>query len=242
VVPRAHLDQALRDAIASRVHLTYERTVEEVMFASSGRVGIRLRDGRLPYYDGVVLAVGGGQTLPRALRVDGAPIAGASLRAYVGQSEGRAPRFFLGDQWRAGYAWSFPVAAGITNVGVCALGPDRVKGLARAARDFGSRWSRTAPVWKGGAGPLWSGRATRWHDDRGVVSCGDAAGVANPSSGEGVTAALETGTAAGIAIACFVRERDATPLRDYSSWVRQHFNARYAAGSQRDAWAILAGV
>ena len=51
--------------------------------------------------------------------------------------------------------------------------------------------------WRGGWGPLWSGLGQYWNHTSGVVSCGDAAGLIHPNTGEGMTAALRSGEQAG---------------------------------------------
>ena len=57
---------------------------------------------------------------------------------------------------------------------------------------------------RGGILPLWSGKGTAWSHEAGVVSCGDAAGLVDPISGEGLTAALVSGKRAGAAVASFL--------------------------------------
>jgi flavin-dependent dehydrogenase len=88
-----------------------------------------------------------------------------------------------------------------------------------------------------------------------VVSCGDAAGLVDPISGEGLTAALVSGKRAGAAVASFL-SGEPVALAEYSRWVQEWGQARYApsielrilaawvglAPAERRLWSILAGV
>ncbi len=107
---------------------------------------------------------------------------------------------------------------------------------------------------RGGLGALWSGKGITWCHEAGVVSCGDAAGLVDPISGEGLTAALVSGKRAGAAIASFLSGEPGA-LAEYSRWVRDWGQARYApsienrilaawvglAPAERRLWALLAG-
>jgi flavin-dependent dehydrogenase len=97
---------------------------------------------------------------------------------------------------------------------------------------------------RGGLGALWSGKGTDWHHEAGVVSCGDAGGLVDPTSGEGLTAALTSGKRAGMAIASFLA-REPRALGNYSRWVRGWSQARYAPSIENRvlaAWVGLAPV
>ena len=88
-----------------------------------------------------------------------------------------------------------------------------------------------------------------------MVSCGDAAGLVDPISGEGLTAALVSGKRAGAAVASFLSGKP-DALADYSRWVRDWGQARYApslenrvlaawvglAPAERRLFALLAGL
>ena len=105
-----------------------------------------------------------------------------------------------------GYAWSFPLGDGTVNVGVArrrrrrvasspsawrAILAQTVPRIARRAR-LGAR-RRPARAW-----PIptrLSSREPRRRSDGGVLFVGDAAGAADPFTGEGIGQALETGIA-----------------------------------------------
>jgi flavin-dependent dehydrogenase len=75
------------------------------------------------------------------------------------------------------------------------------------------------------------------------VSCGDAAGLVDPSTGEGLTAALRSGWEAGRAMGTFVRsDGDIRALENYSQWVRDYFLPRYVKTTARDMWDAWCGV
>ena len=149
-----------------------------------------------------------------------------------------------------GYAWH------AANVGVCSV----VKSGASALRAERDALLKRLNVWgavplRGGLGALWSGKGAAWSNEAGVVSCGDAAGLIDPVSGEGLAAALVSGKHAGAAIASFLSGHSGA-LVECSAWVRAWAEARYApsiesrifagwvgfAPDERELWALLSGV
>ena len=94
---------------------------------------------------------------------------------------------------------------------------------------------------RGGLGALWSGKGTAWSHEAGVVSCGDAAGLIDPISGEGLTAALVSGKRAGAAVASFL-SGDPGALAEYSRWVRDWGQARYAPSIESRILAAWVGL
>jgi 2-polyprenyl-6-methoxyphenol hydroxylase-like FAD-dependent oxidoreductase len=97
--------------------------------------------------------------------------------------------------------------------------------------------------WRGGWGPLWSGLGQYWHHPSGVVSCGDAAGLINPYSGEGMTAALRSGEQAGKAISDYLLgNHDPRKLNEYSHWIIEHFSRQYRLTPLWQHWNILCGI
>jgi flavin-dependent dehydrogenase len=237
VVPRAIVDQALRNVASARVELRYETIARAVAWSGTGW-DVTFDSGSVTYA-AVVLATGAGNSLSRIVGVEGRPIVGASLSSY-GTGFIDAPRFQFLPLGVAGYCWMFPMRSGRVNVGVCALEkrPPRMRSLLQAyaeavgVRDLGPP--------RAGAGPMWSGSGSRFHDPRGIASCGDAAGLVDPITGEGIDAALRSGRAAGKAIASFLaQERNPDRLADYSKWVVTTHSDRYAPTSSRRVWAYL---
>jgi len=238
VMPRATVDQALRDVAGRTAQVSYQSMVQRIDW-DDGRWYVTV-DGRVSPYDAVVLATGATNALSRLFGVAGQPIIGASISAYGEHDECRAPLFQFAPLGGAGYGWVFPLASGRVNIGVCAVKPG-AKRLRSAMMSYLQRWDITTcgPL-RGGGGPFWSDMGEKWHDHRGLVSCGDAAGLVDPLTGEGIAAALHNGRAAGRAVAVWLLEgRDLSALSSYSDWVLATFRARYAATPARRCWDCL---
>lgn len=243
IAPRAAIDQALRNRVVRRAALRYETTVTRVARARRGRWLLTTRsaagDAAIEV-DGVVLATGASNGLAKHWGIEGEPLRGASISAYAGEACLDAPRFeFLADEL-PGYGWRFPLADGRMNAGYCAV-MSPASGLRAATERYLRRSGANAhgPL-RGGSGPMWSGRGTCWHHDAGLTSCGDAAGLVDPVTGEGISAALESGTAAGRALAEFlIGGSDTTPLARYSAWLGATFLERYRPTAVRRVWANL---
>jgi flavin-dependent dehydrogenase len=86
---------------------------------------------------------------------------------------------------------------------------------------------------------MWSNQGTRWHLSGGLVSCGDAAGLVDPLTGEGIAPAMESGIAAANAIDAYLASRDDHQLAAYSRWVLSTYQSRYAATPVRRMWQYL---
>jgi flavin-dependent dehydrogenase len=243
---RAELDQALRDAAARLVEVHHRTRALAIDSRADGHVVSAVRSDGRPMdirVDAVCIATGGTGTFSRDLGIDGEPLAAVSVSAYVGGPGSDAPRFELHDSCRPGYRWSFPMADGRRNVGLCLLGGSAA-GIRAVADSFVAETPGLAtPRWRGGREPLWSGRGRRWHAPNGIVSCGDAAGLVDPANGEGITAAVESGARAGESIAAYLTggRRD-IPLQQYSDWVRGSFEDRYASTPVRAVWRSMAGI
>ncbi len=238
VARRATVDQALRDRARMAVQIHYQSRVRRVDWTGShwlvtfGETSVA--------YDAVVLATGATNAIARQFRVDGQPTISASVSCYARRPGIVAPLFQFAPLSLNGYAWVFPLADDWVNIGVCAIDLAETSLQARAT-DLLSRWQVTEPgPMRGGAGPLWSDQGTSWHDQRGLLACGDAAGLVDPLTGEGIGPALESGRIAGTAIAAFLHAGgDAEPLEAYSIWVKRTFHQRYALNASRRIWAYL---
>ena len=88
-----------------------------------------------------------------------------------------------------------------------------------------------AAAMRGGVLPLWSGKGTAWSQEASVVSCGEA-GLIDPISGEGLTAALVSGRRAGEPVASLLSGEPGA-LNDYSRWVRDWGQPRYAPSLEK---------
>ncbi len=242
IMPRATVDQALRDIVARVSDLRYDTRVVGVEQAS-GRSWLLATCSadreRVIEVDAVVLATGASNLLSQRWGIDGQAVVGASMSAYVEGVCVDAPRFQFLPGELPGYGWVFPLAGGRANIGYCAMTTPRA--LRAATERYLGRWESTARgLLRGGSGPMWSGRGQRWHHDAGLATCGDAASLVDPITGEGITAALESGTAAGRALAEYLfTGRDSTALIRYSAWLTTTYRERYRPTAGRRVWANL---
>jgi menaquinone-9 beta-reductase len=243
VVRRAAIDQHLRDIVAGGCHIAYETTVTALVPEPQG-IRLTFRSLATQSFRGAVIASGSSNMLGKGLDICGKPLMGASLTVYCKASHSADIDFHFGPTLRPGYAWSFPVSEGWVNLGVCSLGTVHGSLLRELAIRFAaaSGASEISP-WRGGAGALWSGRGRAWHHSAGILTCGDAAGVVDPSTGEGITAALESGWQAGETLASFLHSgRDPSVLETYSDWVVARFSARYQRETMRNLWRGFCGL
>ena len=113
-----------------------------------------------------------------------------------------------------GYAWIFPKAVGIANVG---LGMVALRGDGRNARDYLDAW--VARRYPRGARTAYTVGGVIVHTTikrtcaDGVLVAGDAAHMINPLSGGGIVNAMKAGRLAGRAAAAAIREGDTSERR-----------------------------
>lgn len=244
MVPRARLDEALRVAAARYVDVRYLTRAVDIETKGYAHIvrAVSVDEGTSEFpADVVCIAAGGTSPLSRDLRIDGDPLMAVSVSDYI-EGDVTTPTFELHDSCRPGYRWSFPMSDGTNNVGVCLLG-GRAGGIRAIADAFVAEVGiQIKPKWRGGKGPLWSGRGRTWHTPHGIVACGDAAGLVDPANGEGITAAIESGMRAGESLAAYLDAGMVSAhLQQYSDWVRGHFEYRYRPTPSRTAWRYLAG-
>ncbi|HEV2438602.1 MAG TPA: geranylgeranyl reductase family protein [bacterium] len=238
VVPRLRLDDAIRTrAVEAGACFEGGADVEDIA-RDDGRLAVRAtRGGRPVMYSArlAIVATGASIALPRRLgALRRPPAMMLAARTYVtrrdgGEGEGaegsgmarRGPHVeirFAGVPL-PGYGWIFPTSASTANVGVGYLA--RRRGRVPVARAACERFMETlegvgAP---GGARAVESIRsyplrvdfpASRVHAD-GVLFAGEAAGLVNPLTGEGIDYALESGRIAADHAAAFLSGSDQSP-------------------------------
>lgn len=211
VVPRADLDQlVVRTAVAAGVELVEGFEVTGV-HAADGTVTVVGADGRRCSARFLVAADGPWSRLRRAVDGD-TPADGRggwmAFRQYAsGVTDDRLWVWFT-PELLPGYAWVFPLPGGRANVGF-GLPRDRTV----TGRVLARRWRQ---LWDGpfatvlGPGAQPEDRARAWPipttftpgrlSTGRVLFAGDAAGVVDPMTGEGIAQALATGIAAGRAV------------------------------------------
>jgi menaquinone-9 beta-reductase len=246
-VPRLRLDRGSFGVDREMVRPTWviPRTTFDLRLVDAARAAgatllrhrVRgLSDGSSVVLDGeveartVVGADGANSSVRRALGLTPGPMA-VALRGYspTPPDRSRAQVIVYDTARQPAYAWSFDRGDGLSNVGYGELldhrhgGPtktqlmERLDVLLPGATDGGTGW-------KGHQLPLSAGR---WRPPAGrVMLAGDAAGLVNPMTGEGIYYAVATGLAAGRAAA------EAVVAGDPAS-----AGARYAKATRR----VLAG-
>lgn len=192
---RVRFDALLVDAAVS-AGVAFESGVA-VRECAGGRV--RLQPAAVPLsYDAVVLAEGGVGALapgcgfgPFAHRL-------VAFRGYVTTPHDLAPEYQVhyARELVPGYAWIFPVAPGLANVGAVLVADGDVRaGLRRWLATSAIARNQLGPdarIVEGRGGVINIGREKRYHDR--VFVAGDAAGIADPLSAEGVSQAMTSGT------------------------------------------------
>jgi len=217
VVPRRVLDDRIRQAAAGAG--AEFRDATSVTGLASDREGavtgvwLAASEGQIFCPSRLtILADGAHGRLARKLQGNGAtsqPYRGLAVRQYVEGVSELAPFFEVrpisasSGSLLEGYAWIFPVGPGVANVGLGVLNRRRpLEGGSLGAlfsafvhdlAQTDSRFARAVPV-----GPLEGGTLSTSMTDpfalpRGVLCVGDAAGLVNPFTGEGIAAALESG-------------------------------------------------
>ena len=130
VIPRARLDQRLRDITAFFADVRYQAMVTDLVAEQSGSLTLTAKTGtgiEVQHFDAAVIAHGSGGRLARRLLIDGRPILAAAISQYSMLGHIEAPQFkFIEGIW-PGYGWVFPVARERVNIGVCAISPLTVK-------------------------------------------------------------------------------------------------------------------
>jgi len=183
---------------------------------------------------GVVLAGGYGCRLAADLAPDAAatraePPRGIARRGYFDGVTAPPDRivFTLNDWVLPGYGWIFPLPGGRANVGVGTLvgrdddGGEHLRDLYdRFVRDPASpvaRWlSAASPCGPARTWPLDLGPRRRRLAAQGVVVAGEAAGFVGPMTGAGIAFALDSGAAAGRAVAAARASDSDEALRRYA--------------------------
>ena len=228
VVPRIHLDDAVR-ARAVEAGASFEggADVEDIR-RENGRVAVHaLRAGRRATYSArlAIVATGVSLVLPKRLRVLRRPPAMMlAARTYMpapsAESASRIEIRFAGVPL-PGYGWVFPVSTSAVNAGVgfYVRGRRPVPTAREACRRFVGTLKPAAVRDGHGTGapaPIRSYPlrvdfpSSPVHAD-GVLFAGEAAGLVNPLTGEGIDYALESGRIAAEAAAAFLAGRDGSP-------------------------------
>ncbi|MBK9239283.1 MAG: NAD(P)/FAD-dependent oxidoreductase [Acidobacteria bacterium] len=231
VISRATFDQALRDAVSRTSEVRYGESVAEVSPDGAGvNVRVSRSNGVGEHFRAAILATGAASRLTKNLGMDGTPTHGVAFRGYVHGAERRSGLLVeLTSSPTGEYRWMFPGGTS-ANVGACRLGHplDKSKASSMASlRSLAGGFGLTKLA--GGVLPLWSGQGRKWHHPAGIVSCGDCAGLVNPMTGEGITAAFLSGEMAAYAVAMYLEDGNVRSLEQFSTQLGETFLETYTA-------------
>src|SRR4051812_16862929 len=205
VVPRTVLDARLVEAAVHRGARLLCRRVRTVVPDGEALVAAGVR---API---VVGADGASSAVRASLAPPGGGHTAIALRGYApvrAELDGAQVIAFNPDGAWPAYAWSFPIGDGRANVGYGRILPPEGPGPTR--RQLSQRLDMLLPgaseggtAWRGHHLPL---STTRWRQPDGpVLLAGDALGLVNPLTGEGIHAAVLSGAYAGLAAAAALR-------------------------------------
>jgi menaquinone-9 beta-reductase len=246
ILPRKAIDQKMRDNLPSNVHVVYSATALSITQIKSNSIRIIYSSGThniTLMAEAVVIACGSRNSLAINFGIDGDAFYGVAVSAYCEGVDSTDPTFDLRGPREQGYYWTFPLGKRISNIGICVLNNPKSTNL----KAIGDIWAtglaaKRLTGWRGGISRLWSGRANYWHSTAGIVSCGDAAGLVDPITGEGLTAALFSGEQVGMAVSQFLLDdRNPRHLVNYSEWVKNYFTGRYNSTPDRETFKFLCG-
>ena len=238
VVPRAVFDARLVDrAVAAGAVLRRQRV------SSVRRLGNRVVVDGSTSARVVVGADGAHSVVRSSLCLPGHGSRALAIRAYGPTPERRRGLQVIrfGDRPQPSYAWAFDRGDGLSNVGYGEL-VDRNRDRAAQAPTRSLMLEQLehllpgatvgATGWRGHHLPL---SGWRWHQPDGpTLFAGDAAGLVNPMTGEGIYYAVLTGVLAGRAAAAAVAA--GTPAA--AGAVHRSAVRRRLAGHLRHTWAV----
>jgi menaquinone-9 beta-reductase len=141
-----------------------------------------------------------------------------------------------------GYGWMFPTGHGTVDVGILlmstspsfqVLNPIHV--LDRFVEDHGDRWHLvTTPTGPSSGGRIPLGRSVGPAAGPTWLLVGDAAGAADPWSGAGIGAAIESGAIAGDVLVEALETATAASLQRYPKLLDERFEPSYGVGRLAD--------
>lgn len=252
VVPRYELDFMLtQKAVQSGAVLWEKSVVTDLLFKSDDVYGLRVRQGSSFLEisaDFFVIATGGASKIAQQanLFVPDRCSVGMAMRGYY--TLPLDSNFFqiyipltdtINGQQIAGYGWVFPVTTTLLNIGVGYFPYNQVNysfnlkqvfdTFLEQLRKIDQRFAEMRLLGKLLGGCLPSGVETdRCYGHR-VLLVGDAAGLIDPFTGEGINTALESGKMAAevLEYALSANTLCVAPLHEYSSMLENRFGERF---------------
>jgi geranylgeranyl reductase family protein len=263
VVPRVLLDDALRTRAAAVGAELWEGATVTAPIVEDGRVvGVRVRrDGHLTEVRAaaVVAADGARSPLARAVGLGPEGGLGVGLRGYLTDLDGLQDlqEVFLplddvaGRDLLPSFGWIHPTGASEANVGVGLFRPGYEGRVEQVLENFLARLRAGPQPFAGRLRGEWATAPFRlgFSPDRcvadGILLVGDAAGLVNPFTGEGVSYALESGrTAAEVVDRGLSRDPVRPDLLDYALLLEHAYSGWLAAGRRsahryQFVWRVL---
>jgi menaquinone-9 beta-reductase len=257
VAPRFELDLLLsRRAVQMGASFLEESAVVDLRFESEHVSGLRVRSGGSEQDVSarfVVAADGGTSSVARkaGLFTPDRCATGFAMRGYYLLQEPVADLFQVHipltgpmvERGVAGYGWVFPVCDTVVNIGV-GFFPVRPSDqrlnlrmlfdvFLRRLQDSDSSFAALERVGDLKGGPLPGGMDPLRCHGRGVVLVGDAAGLVDPFTGEGISGALESGKLAASVLDDALTKSNGFPpdLRAYSDLLEHDFRERFRVGT-----------
>jgi geranylgeranyl reductase family protein len=241
VVPRYELDQALcRHAIAQGARFLPQFDASRPIRDGRGVAGVEGRTGsdRVSLAASItILATGANLSLLRAFGIlDQMPPGINAIRGYFDGIPDLSDEleFYFDAGLAPGYAWVFPVAGGLANIGLGMMVSRRpgaeAPNLRRRLAEFMARYPRLRDARPAGplkGHPLRTDFPTCKATGPGFMLAGEALGLVNPVTGEGIDLALESGELAAELAHAALRRGDAA-FRSLVPYSRA-LHARYAA-------------
>jgi len=253
VLPRYELDDCLRQhAIASGARFLGDCKVIAPLPARSGAVAQRGGESLAIESRLVVLATGASLPLLRSFGfLRQLPPTVSAARAYWEGVEGPddTMEFFFDRRFARGYLWLFPLGEGRANIGLGLFPyngqprPSAARLLTEALADYAPlasrlrRARRLSPI-KGY--PLRTDFPHHPVVADGVLLAGEACGLVNPVTGEGIDLALESGLLAAAAADAALQRGDmaAATLSPYARELRSRFAAFFREMRWLVRWAM----
>lgn len=248
VCRRTELDQMLLDhARAAGSEVRCGVTVSGALVERGRVVGVETGDGEQIRAKVVVAADGATSRLARAagLTGTGRGVAGYAARIEVPLNRPDDhfmevyPELLINSQLVPAYGWVFPLGQGTVNLGVGFITTSRSWRDIRLGSLLTELLDRLPPAWaapsatellalpgfQGWKLPMGISVESLWRP--GLVLCGDAAGVAKPFTGAGISKAIQSGLLAGIAADRAIAADDPFLLEQYQRevealWGRSH--------------------
>lgn len=251
-VPRYYLDKALKEAAENAGAEVREGTkVVSIQFNESGIAsGVTFNSQNRTFIEKahfIVLACGGGSKLAAealGVKIIDFKAVGVAIRAYFENVTGIGDymEIYGEDLYWPGMAWIFPMGENRVNAGIGYYLRDSLKMKASLNKSLSTfvekglysskRLARAKMISKPRALKIFMGGIKKKAFYNGVFLVGEAAGLVNPFTGEGIAPALESGKCAAQTIISAFQEnwKISEIMSNYQKKIDSKFNRYFSAG------------